>query len=149
MAEILFYHLERTTLEKALPDLLVRSLKRGWRVVLKVGSDERLQSLNGHLWSYDDASFLPHGSAADGRGEDQPIWLTTGDDNPNGANVCFLVDGARTEDFASFERLVFMVDPADPEALAYAREAWRKARAGSGEATYWKQDEAGRWTKQQ
>ncbi len=148
MAEVLFYHLERTTLEKALPDLLVRSLARSWRVVLTVGSDERLEALNNQLWSFDDSSFLPHGSAADGHAADQPIWLTTGDDNPNGANVRFLVDGASTEDFSGFERLVFMFDAADADALATARGAWKKAREAGADATYWKQDENGRWKKQ-
>jgi len=148
MPEILFYHLERTTLERALPDLLIRSLARGWRVVLTVGSDERLQALNNHLWSFDDSSFLPHGSAADGHAADQPIWLTTGDDNPNGANVRFLVDGASADDFSGYERLVFMFDAADPEALATARGAWTKAREAGADATYWKQDENGRWKKQ-
>ena len=90
MAELLFYHLERQPLESALPGLLQRSLERGWRVVVKVGSEERLEALNAHLWSFDDASFLPHGAAADGHAEAQPIWLTTGDDNPNGATVRFL-----------------------------------------------------------
>ena len=41
MAEILFYHLERQPLEAALPGLLQRSFERGWRVVVKVGSEER------------------------------------------------------------------------------------------------------------
>ena len=148
MAEILFYHLERSPLERVLPDLLARSLERGWRVVVKIGSEERLQALNAHLWSYDDASFLPHGAAADGHAEEQPVWLTTGDDNPNGANVRFLVDGARAEDFAGYERIVFMFDAADAEALAQAREAWKAARGAGGEATYWRQDENGRWAKQ-
>ena len=94
MAEVLFYHLERQPLERRCRGCLQRSLERGWRVVVKVGSDERLEALNAHLWSFDDASFLPHGAAADGHAEAQPIWLTTGDDNPNGANVRFLVDGA-------------------------------------------------------
>jgi DNA polymerase III subunit chi len=147
MAEILFYHLERSPLERVLPDLLARSLERGWRVVVKIGSEERLQALNAHLWSYDDASFLPHGSAADGHAEEQPVWLTTGDDNPNGATVRFLVDGAGTADFGGYERIVFMFDAADPEALAKARDAWKAAR-GAGDATYWRQDENGRWAKQ-
>ena len=148
MAEILFYHLERSPLERVLPDLLARSLERGWRVVVKIGSEERLQALNAHLWSYDDASFLPHGAAADGDAQEQPVWLTTGDDNPNGATVRFLVDGAGTADFAGYDRIVFMFDAADPEALAKAREAWKAARASGGEATYWCQDEKGRWAKQ-
>jgi len=148
MAEILFYQLERRPLESALPDLLQRSLDRGWRVVVKVGSDERLEALNAHLWTYDEASFLPHGAAADGNAAEQPIWLTTGDDNPNGATVRFLVDGAEPADFSGYDRVVFVFDAADAEALTKAREVWKAARAGGGEATYWRQDENGRWMKQ-
>jgi len=147
MAEVLFYHLERQPLESALPGLLQRSLDRGWRVVVKVGSEERLESLNAHLWSFDDASFLPHGTASDGNAADQPIWLTIGDDNPNGATVRFLVDGAEAADFSGYERVVFMFDAADQEAVTKARAAW-KAAAGIHDATYWKQAEDGRWTKQ-
>ena len=147
MAELLFYHLERQPLESALPGLLQRSLERGWRVVVKVGSEERLEALNAHLWSFDDAAFLPHGSAADGHAEAQPVWLTTGDDNPNGANVRFLVDGAELSDTAGYDRVVVMFDAADAEAVAKARAAWKSA-AGEHKATYWRQDDNGRWTKQ-
>jgi DNA polymerase-3 subunit chi len=148
MTEILFYHLERSPLEAVLPGLLARSLERGWRVVLQIGSDERLEALNAHLWSYDDASFLPHGSAADGQAEDQPIWLTTTDENPNGATVRFLVDGAEAGAFDGYQRIVFLFDAADAEALAKARSAWKAAQAAGHDATYWRQDESGRWAKQ-
>ena len=148
MTEILFYHLERSSLESALPDLLARSLQRGWRVVVQVGSHERLQALNAHLWTYDDASFLPHGAAGDGHADEQPIWLTTGDDNPNGAHVRFLVDGAEAADFGGYQRIVFMFDASDADALGKAREAWKAALASGSEATYWRQDENGRWAKQ-
>lgn len=149
MAEILFYHLERRPLESVLPDMLQRSLKRGWRVVVQVGSDERLAALNAHLWTFDDASFLPHGSAADGHAADQPIWLTTGDDNPNGATVRFFVDGAQTAGFGGYNRLVFLFDAADAQALQSARDTWKAARATPGaDATYWRQDDNGRWAKQ-
>jgi DNA polymerase III subunit chi len=147
VAEVLFYHLERQPLESALPGLLQRSLERGWRVVVKVGSQERLDALNAHLWTFDDASFLPHGSAADGRAEEQPVWLTTGDDNPNDATVRFLVDGAETPNLGDCERIVFMFDAADQAAILKAREAWKEATAAGHTATYWKQDDNGRWTK--
>jgi DNA polymerase-3 subunit chi len=147
MAELLFYHLERQPLESALPGLLLRSLERGWRVVVKVGSLERLEAINAHLWSFDDASFLPHGAAADGHAEAQPIWLTTEDDNPNAATVLFLVDGAEVADHDRYERTVFMFDTADQDAVAKARAAW-KAAGAAHDATYWKQDETGRWAKQ-
>lgn len=148
MAELLFYHLERAPLESALPGLLARSLERGWRVVVKVGSKERLEALNAHLWSYDDASFLPHGSAADGNAEAQPVWLTNDDDNPNGANVRFFVDGAEAADLGGYERSVFMFDAADLDAVARARTAWKVANEEGHDATYWRQDQNGRWSKQ-
>ena len=148
MPEVLFYQLERSPLEKALPDLLTRSLERGWRVVVKFGSDECLGALNAHLWTYDDASFLPHGAAADGHAEDQPVFLTTGDDNPNNASVRFLVDGAAAADLSGYTRTVFLFDTADAEAAGRAREAWKAASAAGHEVTYWRQDEVGRWKKQ-
>jgi DNA polymerase-3 subunit chi len=148
LTEFVFYHLERSPLETALPGLLARSLERGWRVVLQVGSDERLEALNAHLWAYDDASFLPHGSSADGNSADQPIWLTTGDDNPNQAAVRFLVDGAEPAEFSGYERIVLMFDAADEQGLATARIAWKKVRELGLDATYWRQDENGRWAKQ-
>jgi DNA polymerase III subunit chi len=118
-------------------------------VVVQVGSDERLDALNAHLWTYDDAGFLPHGAASDGHAAEQPIWLTTGDDNPNAANVRFFVDGARTETFSGYDRMVFLFDAADPEAVQIARQTWKGARAVPGaEVTYWRQDESGRWAKQ-
>jgi DNA polymerase III subunit chi len=60
LTEILFYHLTESTLEDALPPLLERSLERGWKVVVEAGSEERVASLNAHLWTYkEDGFFAP------------------------------------------------------------------------------------------
>ena len=83
MAEIHFYHLERQSLAKLLPTLLQRGLERGWRSVVQVGSDERVEWLSNELWTYSDDSFLPHGTVRDGHGERQPVWITAGSDAPN------------------------------------------------------------------
>ena len=150
MAEILFYHLERRPLEAVLPGLLLRSLERGWRAVVKAGSKERLEALNAHLWTFDDGSFLPHGSTADGHAAAQPVWLTIEDDNPNGAAVRFLVDGADAAmaDMAAYQRTVFLFDAAEEEAVARARTAWKAVQAAGHDATYWRQDDSGKWAKQ-
>ena len=79
-AEVLFYHLERAPLERVLPSLLERTLERGWRAVVQSGSAERLEALDLALWTYNDESFLPHGTARDGDPARQPIYLTLGDD---------------------------------------------------------------------
>src|SRR4051812_29051719 len=94
MTEMLFYHLHRQSLDKVLPSMLERSLERGWRVIVQAASAERVEALDAQLWTYADDSFLPHGTDGDAQALEQPILLTAGAGNPNGASVRFLVDGA-------------------------------------------------------
>lgn len=147
MTEVLFYHLQRQPLEQVLPGLLEKCLQRQWYVVVQVGSEERCAALDGHLWTYRQEAFLPHGTAKDGRAEDQPIYLTTTADNPNSATVRFLADGAETADFSGYERVVVLFDGNDREAADKARESWTAASAAGHDVTYWQQSERGRWEK--
>ena len=146
MAEVLFYHLTATPLEQTLPELLERALARGWRVLVRVGSEAGLAALDRSLWTWRDDAFLPHGTAADGHAARQPIYLTLGDENPNRAQVLMLVDGARllASEAAGFERTCLLFDGGDEAALAAAREDWRRVREASLPARYWAQ-EGGRW----
>lgn len=145
MAEVWFYHLTRRPLEDVLPPLLAKSLERGWRVVVEAGSETRVEALDAHLWTYDDASFLPHGTASDGGPEDQPIYLTAGPENPNGAKARFLVDGAEPRDAESYARTILMFDGRDEEAVATARAHWKTLKAAGHEVSYWQQNDRGRW----
>jgi DNA polymerase-3 subunit chi len=148
MAEILFYHLQRQPLEAVLPTLLLRSLERGWRAVVQAASPERVCDLDDHLWIFSEESFLPHATDAEADLSAEPVVLTTGAGNPNGAQVRFLVDGAGLpDDAASYQRLVLLFDGNDEDALAAARRIWSQAKAAGHEATYWQQSEAGRWEK--
>jgi len=148
MTEILFYHLHRQPVEKVLPSLLEKSLERGWRVVVQAATDDRVEALDAQLWTYRDDTFLPHGTAKDGEVTLQPILLTTADDNPNGANVRFLIDGAPVPaDAAAYQRIVLLFDGEDEDAVAAARERWKEAKAAGHEATYWQPDEQGRWKR--
>jgi len=93
MIEVSFYHLTRRKLEQALPVLLEKSLARGWRVAVQARDAKRLQNLDDFLWSFEPTKFLPHGTKSDGAPETQPIYLTIEGDNPNAADVRFLIDG--------------------------------------------------------
>ena len=143
--EILFYHLQNATLEQTLPALLEKTLQRGWKAVVRVGSEERLKALDDLLWTYAEESFLPHAVESDARAADQPIILTQDDIRLNDADVAFAVDGCGLPESEGWTRAVLMFDGNDPEALAQARTAWRQAAASGRSATYWKQDEDGRW----
>src|SRR2546430_16967304 len=109
MTELLFYPLQRQPLEKVLPQLLEKSLERGWRVVVQTSSDERIDALDAHLWTYRDDNFLAHGTYRESEAAMQPVLLTINADNPNGANVRFLLDGAPLpRDAAAYRRFVFL-----------------------------------------
>jgi DNA polymerase-3 subunit chi len=149
MTEMLFYHMKGQTPEQVLPQLLQKSLERGWRVVVQASSDERVEALDAHLWTWRDDAFLPHGTWRDAEATEQPIVLTVNEDNPNGATVRFLVDGANLRGAATaYERVVLLFDGDDPEAVETARTRWSEAKAAGVAVTYWQADEQGRWKRQ-
>ena len=148
MTELYFYHLQNQPLERVLPPLLEKSLERGWRVVVQAGSQERVEALDAHLWTYREDSFLPHATERDSDARDQPIVLTLDDSNPNGAGVRFLVDGVGPPtDAASYDRVVLLFDGEDPNAVAAARSRWQDAKDKGFEVAYWQQSPQGRWER--
>src|SRR6478735_11107170 len=148
MTEVLFYHLQRQPLERVLPQLLERSLERGWRVVVQAASEERVDALDAHLWTFSDDSFLPHGTDREATAGEQPVLLMASDQNPNRATVRFLIDGTPLPgDAASYKRLVLLFDGNDPNAVNVARERWTAAKAQGFDVTYWQTDERGRWQR--
>lgn len=146
MAELWFYHLERSELDRALAPLLEKCLQRGWRALVRGGSPERLDALDESLWTYRDESFLPH--AKEGDPARQPVWLTSGPGNPNKAQALFALDGADTSDIETFERACLIFDGRDEAALELARSRWKQAKEAGVTASYWRESATGKWEKQ-
>jgi DNA polymerase-3 subunit chi len=145
---MLFYHLQGRKLEGVLPELLEKSLERGWKVIVQGASEERIEALDAHLWIYRDDGFLPHGTWREPEAGAQPVLLTVNDGNPNAASVRFLIDGApMPEDAAAYQRIVLVFNGDDEDAVAAARAHWAEAKAKGFETTYWQPDEQGRWAK--
>ena len=147
MTDIGFYHLTQSPLERVLPKLLEKALATGARVVVIAGSSERVDVLDHVLWTYDPASFLPHGSARNGEAEVQPIWLTVDDENPNGASILVLTDGASSERLAQYERCLELFDGNDEAVVAAARIRWSDYVTAGHTLNYWQQTERGGWEK--
>ena len=149
--DVWVYHLTTQPLEKALPTLLERSIERGWTAVVQMSSQERLTSLDNFLWTYAEESFLAHGTAADGDPELQHVYLTTGPENPNEAEVRFFIESARVSPILDgggvYERIVVMFDGNNDEELQAARAQWKELKAKELELSYWQQDENGAWAK--
>ena len=147
MTRVDFYHLQKATVEDTLPKLLEKAISTDKNVLVKIGSEERVEFLNTSLWTYEEQSFLPHGSKKDGNAEQQPIWLTSGDDNPNNATMLFLVDGAGVDDekIAGFDRVFNLFDGNSENSLSQARAFWKQIKTAGFDCFYWQQDENGSW----
>jgi DNA polymerase-3 subunit chi len=145
MTQIGFYHLTRLALDQALPRLLEKAVAAGLKVVVMAGSPERVEHLNGLLWSYSEESWLPHGCAADGEAALQPIWLTDKDENPNAATVLVLCDGVVPADLGRYARCLDLFDGRDDEAVQAARARWKTWKAEGHELVYFQQTERGGW----
>jgi DNA polymerase-3 subunit chi len=146
MAEIGFYHLTRTGADQALPALLGRTLKLGQRAVVRCADEARVAALDAALWTCTEPDWLPHGTAATGEADLQPIWLTHLDEAPNGARYLFLLDGAQIAELERFERVFDLFDGRDEAAVVAARQRWKLCKAANHAMTYWQQTEKG-WEK--
>jgi DNA polymerase-3 subunit chi len=151
VTETLFYHLERRSLEDVLPGLIEKTLERGWRALIRADSAERAEAIDTLLWTYDDASFLPHGQTGDGNDARQKVLITVEEVNANAANVMFVVGGAQApawNEVSDLTRIVLMFDGRDMQALSTARASWKDAKAAGHDVTYWKEMPSGKFEKQ-
>jgi DNA polymerase-3 subunit chi len=143
--EVWFYHLERTGVDQTLPELLERTLARGWRALVICADSARVEALDTWLWTYREESFLPHGTTHEPVPERQPVLLTEAPGNLNQAKVVFAL-GADPGDLGGYERCVVLFDGRDHEALGQARGLWKRYKAKGHGVTYWQQGERG-WEK--
>ncbi|MCP5086072.1 MAG: DNA polymerase III subunit chi [Rhodobacteraceae bacterium] len=148
MAEVFFYHLTRSPLEQALPELLERVLARGWRALVRGADTNRLKWLDDRLWLWRDAAFLPHGLSGGAHDAGQPVLLTLDAENRNLADVLLLVDGAKTDpgEAGEFSRVCLMFDGNDAQAVEAARGEWKALTDAGIAAQYWAQED-GNWVK--
>ena len=110
-------------------------------------SAERVKALDGALWVFDQGSFLPHGTAREGRAEAQPIYLTATEENPNGAGLLVLTNGVAPSFVGEFERCLDLFDGKDDAAVTAARARWKRLADAGHELTYWQQTDRGGWQK--
>lgn len=145
MPDIRFYHLQKQTLEEALPKLMKKVAGAGLRAVIKAHDDATVDALDKVLWDFEPDSFIPHDKTGCSHPEDQQVYLTTEDENPNEATVLVLVDAVKTESLADYERCLYMFDGRNVDVVAAAREDWSALKAQDHTMSYWQQKEMGGW----
>jgi DNA polymerase-3 subunit chi len=145
--EVWFYHLERSSPEEVLPDLLERTLARGWRALVFAPDRREVELLDERLWTYRDDSFLPHGLRGGPMDARHPVLLSETPENTNEAQAFFVL-GGEPFDLGGFERTMVLFDGRSEPDLARARRLWSSLKANGHEVVYWKQSETRGWTRQ-
>lgn len=148
--EFWFYQIETEPVGDVIAALCERILARGWRAAIKIAGSDNIGRLDGHLWTFRANSFLPHGRSDAVFAARQPLLLC-GADNAVPANApdCVLLWGAPIPAALSgVQRVVILLDPADPDAVAAARAQWRTLKGSGAAISYWRQDADGKWQKQ-
>lgn len=145
--DIFFYHLTRSSLENTLPVLVERALDRFGRVTIQCLSKEQRDAIDNHLWVYADEAFIGHGTECDRYPNLQPIFLTTGHENPNDSKIRFLLEGAVCLDINTYQRLVVIFDGRNDAQLDLVRAQWKQYKAENHNLTYWQQTEDRGWKK--
>lgn len=148
MTEISFYQVMDSTpasVDATLPSLLNKVLQSGKNVVVKCTNEDRMERLDDSLWSFKADSFMAHGTENDDFLEKQPIFLTTGDENPNNADILILLSGASSDDFSSYARVLDMFEASDIQ-KTNARKRW-KSLADKGYPLTYYAFEDGKWAK--
>ncbi|TVQ81945.1 MAG: DNA polymerase III subunit chi [Micavibrio sp.] len=145
--EIRFYHLTRGGTEQFLPPLLEKIYAGGMRILVRLGSAERVAALDAMLWSHHPEGFLPHSAEKDEFTEEQPVFLTAENENPNKADVLVLADGVLPEKPEDFSICCILFNGLDEEATAAARTQWKAFRDKGFETVYFRQTETGGWEK--
>lgn len=143
MTEIRFYHLQNMSLDRALPGILTQAHKRNMRAVVKFSKPETLEHMDGHLWSFHPDSFLPHGSDSDP--DQQPIWLTLKDENPNAATLLILTEDCDSEQKDHFDLCCHIFDGMNQASLNSARRKWKDLKDGGYALKYFQQNDRGGW----
>ncbi|WP_208435309.1 DNA polymerase III subunit chi [Bartonella phoceensis] len=146
--DVLFYHLTQSTLGDILPTLVERAVDRFGKVTIQFVSKEQRDAMDTRLWVYADEAFIGHGTDCDQYPNFQPVFLTTGQENPNDSKIRFLIEGAVCVDVDVYQRLVVIFDGRNGEQLDLVRAQWKKYKMENRNLTYWQQTEDRCWEKQ-
>ncbi|VEJ45172.1 DNA polymerase III subunit chi [Bartonella vinsonii] len=146
--DILFYHLTQSTLGDVLPTLVERALARFSKITIQCVSEEQRDAIDMRLWVYADEAFIGHGTECDPYPSFQPVFLTTGQENPNDSKIRFLIEGAVCSNIDTYQRLVVIFDGQNDQQLNLVRAQWKKYKMENHNLTYWLQTGDRGWEKQ-
>ena len=142
--QVRFYQLTSAPLGKVLPKLLEKIYEQRQRILVLCANEDEVKAFNDGLWTYSPSSFLPHGTSKEGQAENQPIWLSSKIEKPNGATVCVSIEPTKLEDLGGFETVVYLFEAAKNAPFI---ALWKMCQNKQVESIFWGQGAKGEWVQ--
>ena len=67
-----------------------------------------MEEINDLMWTFNDTSFIPHGSQNDLNPDKQKVYLTCNEENLNNANIIFSIDGIIVKKPDNWNRCIYI-----------------------------------------
>ena len=133
--------------DAVLPKLLEKAIEAGERATVVCPTAARQMRVDESLWTYAEASFLPHGLAGGLLPERQPVLVALPETQPEPARLPLVLAGAEAALTAAVEagtlKLLYLFD-SSVNSTQRARDVWKTLKGH--DLTYFAQND-GKWVK--
>lgn len=129
MTKVEFIKLRKPEKAKHLCELAEEFFQQGRRVLITVLDENQGVTLDRFMWSWQKGSFLPH--AYDNGAVDcleDPVVITTGERNPNGARVLILGKPCSLEFVRQFEQVIDFAELYEETLAGASRQRFARYR---------------------
>ena len=145
MTEIFFYKLKNTSIDLFLISLIEKSISKNWNSLVLLDNTERMEEINDLLWTFNDTSFIPHGSQSDLSPDKQNVYLTCNEENLNNSNIIFSIDGIIVNEPDNWNRCIYIFNEQNLKVTDELESYKRKVKDFGYTLKSFEQDNNGKW----
>ena len=145
MTEIFFYKLKNTSIDLFLISLIEKSISKNWNSLVLLDNTERMEEINDLLWTFNDTSFIPHGSQSDLSPDKQNVYLTCNEENLNNSNIIFSIDGIIINEPGNWNRCIYIFNEQNLKVTDELESYKREIKDFGYTLKSFEQDNNGKW----
>ena len=145
MTEIFFYKLKNISIDLFLISLIEKSISKNWNSLVLLDNTERMEEINDLLWTFNDTSFIPHGSQSDLSPDKQNVYLTCNEENLNNSNIIFSIDGIIINEPGNWNRCIYIFNEQNLKVTDELESYKRKVKDFGYTLKSFEQDNNGKW----
>ena len=149
--EITFYHLTKSPIAKALPQLVAKICDLRERAFILCKDEQQMLDLDKLLWTTPANAFIPHDTMKCSDPQIQPLLLLTEEiqDNLNDAKIGISLNASRINESLNLKKYLYVFYGNEDESEVITTLKLYKFYIEKGhKVTFWQQNDQSKWLKQ-